>query len=40
LEHILDICRNKEELTSAKLQDVKLLIFGGPREKFTTSEVI
>jgi len=29
---------NKEELTSAKLQDVKLLIFGGPREKFTTSE--
>ncbi|OUM67069.1 hypothetical protein PIROE2DRAFT_40308, partial [Piromyces sp. E2] len=28
----------KDELTSAKLQDVKLLIFGGPREKFTTSE--
>jgi len=31
--------RNKEELNPAKLKDVKLIIFGGPREKFTTSEV-
>ncbi|ORX79038.1 hypothetical protein BCR32DRAFT_206174 [Anaeromyces robustus] len=38
LRNSYKVSLNKEELNTAKLQDVKLLIFGGPREKFTTSE--
>ncbi|KAG4088529.1 hypothetical protein H8356DRAFT_1724269 [Neocallimastix lanati (nom. inval.)] len=38
LRNSFKISLNKEELNPAKLKDVKLIIFGGPREKFTTSE--
>lgn len=38
LRNSYKVSLNKDDLTTAKLQDVKLLIFGGPREKFTTSE--
>ncbi|ORY18450.1 hypothetical protein LY90DRAFT_435610 [Neocallimastix californiae] len=38
LRNSYKVSLNKEELNAAKLKDVKLLIFGGPREKFTTSE--
>lgn len=31
--------RYKEEMNYSRLQEASLLVFGGPREKFTTSEV-
>lgn len=40
LKYLSFFCSNKDELTQDKIQTAKVLVFGGPRKKFTAMEVI